>query len=110
MRGAKMKPSKYRNIKVEYDGVHFDSKRERDRYQELKLLERAGEIRDLILQPAFPLIVNGHKIGTYRGDFQYTECASGEQIVEDVKGVRTPVYRLKKKIVAALYGIEIREV
>ena len=107
-----MKPSKYRNIKVEYDDIHFDSKRERDRYQALKLLERAGEIRDLILQPAFPLIVSGHKIGVYRGDFQYTECASGEQIVEDVKSqpTKTPVYRLKKKIVAALYGIEIMEV
>jgi hypothetical protein len=56
--------------------------------------------------------LNGHKIGVYRGDFQYTECASGEQIVEDVKSqpTKTPVYRLKKKIVAALYDIEIREV
>ena len=105
-----MKPSKYRNIKVECDGLHFDSKAERDRYLALKLLERGGQIHTLILQPRFDLIVNGEKIGFYRADFQYIESATGEQIVEDVKGVRTPVYRLKRKLMKAIYGIQVREV
>ncbi len=105
-----MKPSKYRNIKVECDGIHFDSKKERDRYLQLRLLERGSAIREVVLQPAFPLIVNGKKIGTYKADFQYTECETGEQVVEDVKGMKTPVYNLKKKLVAALYGIQVREV
>ena len=105
-----MKPSKYLNIKVECDGVHFDSKKERDRYLQLRLLERNKYIRDLTLQPRLDLIVNGSKVGFYRADFQYTECETGEQIFEDVKGVKTPVYKLKKKLVEAIYGIQVREV
>jgi hypothetical protein len=105
-----MKPSKYRAIRSEADGLWFDSKKERAHYQELKLRERAGEIKDLVLQPSFPLIVNGTKVGSYRADFQYTETATGEQIIVDVKGVKTPLYRLKKKIVEAVHNIQVREV
>ena len=90
-----MKPSKYRNIKSEADGIWFDSKKERDRYLQLRLLERGSAIKSIVLQPSFPLIVNGQKIGTYKADFQYTECDTGEQTVEDVKGMKTPVYNLK---------------
>lgn len=99
--------NKYRAVRTVVDGRVFDSKREARRYEELKLLERAGLIRDLEIQPKFPLEVNGRRVATYRGDFQYWE--GGEFIVEDCKGVRTPIYRLKAKLMFALYGIEIRE-
>lgn len=89
------------------DDIRFASKKEGRRYQELKLLEKAGEIRELELQPSYELIVNRMKIGVYRGDFRYFE--KGETVTEDTKGFRTPFYRLKRKLMFALYGIEIRE-
>lgn len=92
------------------NGIRFDSKREAKRYQELCLLEKAGGIAKLELQPRFPLVVNGEKITSYRADFRYLDVRSGEIVVEDAKGVKTPVYRLKKKLVRAIYGIDIQEV
>jgi len=84
------------------------------RYGQLKIMERAGEIADLELQPVYPLVVAGIKIGKYIGDFRYVEMRKGAavaRVVEDCKGVRTPVYRLKKKLVEALYpGVKIVEV
>jgi hypothetical protein len=100
--------SKYRNIKTEVDGIVFDSKAEARRYMELRLLEKSNEISDLRLQYPFECKINEKKICTYRADFDYFE---GDQwVVEDVKGFRTQVYKLKKKLVEALHGIEIREV
>lgn len=99
--------TKYHAIKTVVDGITFASKAEAARYQELKLLERTGAIAELITQPVFHLVVNGHKIGKYIADFQYYE--NGKIITEDVKGVKTPVYNLKKKLVKALYGVEILE-
>ena len=102
------KGHKYGAQPTEVDGIRFASKAEARRYRELKLMWAAGEISYLELQPDYPLIVNGVKIGTYVADFTY-ETDHGT-VVEDVKGVKTPVYRLKKKLVKALYGIEIQEV
>lgn len=99
--------SKYHAIKTEVDGFVFASRKEANRYSQLKLLEGAGEIHNLELQPKFPLVVNGKSIGTYIADFSYVE--DGELITEDVKGVKTPVYRLKKKLVQALYNVTIHE-
>ena len=100
--------SKYRNIKTEVDGIVFDSKAEAKRYMELKILEKANEISDLRLQYPFECKINEKKICTYKADFDYFE---GDQwVIEDVKGFRTQVYKLKKKLVEALHGIEIREV
>ena len=100
--------SKYRAVPTEVDGVRFASKKEAKRYQELKLLERAGKIRDLKLQPRYVITLNDIKICTYVGDFQYRE---GDVLVlEDVKGVKTDTYRIKKKLVLAVYNLEIREV
>lgn len=73
------------------------------------MLERAGEIHGLILQPEFPIIVNGKKICKYIADFRYVN-RDIETVVEDAKGVKTDVYRLKKKLVEALYGITVQEV
>lgn len=99
--------NKYRAIKTTVDGITFDSKKEAARYEELKLLEKAGEIMYLTLQPRFDLIVNGVKCGFYKADFQY--LAIGKTVVEDVKGVKTPVYNLKKKMIKAIYGFDIFE-
>ena len=104
------KPSKYNAVRSEADGVWFSSKKERDHYLKLKLLERSGHISNLILQPAFILCVNDKKIAKYVADFEYVEAETGKRVIEDVKGVKTPVYRLKKKFVEAQYGIEVREI
>jgi hypothetical protein len=106
---AKPKPSKYGNRKVVVDDIPFDSQAEADRYWELAQLRNTGEITELELQPVFPLLVNGAKVAEYRADFRYRD-ESGVQHVEDVKGVRTPVYQLKKKMVRAQYGTEIEEI
>lgn len=102
--------SKYSNVKCEEDGYRFDSQAERRRYRELKHLVAAGAIEGLVLQPPFPLEVNGQKIATYRADFLYFDRERGQAVVEDVKGALTPVYRLKKKLVKAIHGVEIEEV
>lgn len=104
--------TKYHNRRTEYNGIGFDSQKELNRYQELLLMERAGCIRQIELQPKYNLVVNGHKIGFYKGDFRYEEVATGKRITEDVKSpaTRTAVYQLKKKLVKALYGVEIVEV
>lgn len=102
--------SKYGNQKTEVDNVVFASKREANRYQELCLLLAGGQIADLVLQPRWPLVVNGVKVATYVGDFAYTDRVTGRLTVEDAKGVRTPVYRLKAKLMLACHGLEITEV
>jgi hypothetical protein len=105
----KTKQSKYRNVKTTVDGITFASKREANRYAELKLMEAAGEIELLGTQVRFEIVVNGEKIGAYVADFSYWD-KDGNNVVEDAKGVRTPVYKLKKKLVKALYGVDIQEV
>lgn len=106
-----MSSSKYHAKRTEVDGIVFDSKREAARYQELKLLQMAGKIESLELQPVYQLLVkSGRSVGKYRADFRYFDVETQEWIVEDSKGVRTPVYRLKRKIVEAVYDIRIVEV
>ena len=105
-------PSKYHNRKTIVHGIQFDSGKEANRYQELLWMQQVGQIGDLELQPRYDLVVNGHKLGFYRGDFRYKDVSTGLLVLEDVKSeaTRTAVYMLKKKLVKALYGIEIREV
>lgn len=99
------------------DNIRFASKAEARRYQELKLLEKAGEIRELELQPKFPLFAPGRGnggpyecvcVGHYVADFRYLEGKTLQ--IEDVKGMKTPLYRWKKKHFEAQYGISITEV
>jgi hypothetical protein len=108
------KRSKYRAIRTEVDGVTFASKREAARYQELLILGAAGKLCNLELQPRFPIMLNGQTIATYIADFRYQtvpwDYEPVENVVEDVKGMKTPVYNLKKKLVEAQYGIQIREI
>jgi hypothetical protein len=103
--------NKFSARRVEVDGVVFDSKREARRYRQLQLLERAGEIRELARQVAFVIHAHGGQVvGRYVADFAYTSVATGARAIEDAKGMRTPVYKLKKRLVEAEYGIEIVEV
>lgn len=100
---------KYKAKRTQVDGVSFPSLAESRRYAVLKLLERAGEISNLELQPSFPIDIGGRHICLYKADFAYFK--DGQRITEDVKGVRTPVYNLKKKLVEALYpGTKIIEI
>lgn len=120
---------KYRNQKVQVDGITFDSRREARRYSELKLLERAGQITDLELQKVYELIPaqyetyarygkKGQRIKdgrrclekscTYIADFVYKE--NGQTIVEDTKGMKTEVYNIKRKMMLYFYNIRIREI
>jgi len=110
--------AKYRNVKTQLDGLTFDSKAEAAYYAELKLREKAGEVRHIRRQVRYPLDVNGIKICDYIADFVYEELQgfrresgfrNGEavwrQAIVDVKSpfsARLPVYRLKAKLMAAL--------
>ena len=102
--------SKYNAAKVTLDGHRFDSRREAKRYEELKAMEAAGKIAQLELQPRFEL----QPAFRYRGeavrkiefvaDFRYLDYERGGLVVEDVKGMKTDVYRLKRKLFLAKYG------
>ncbi len=95
--------SKFRNVPT----AGFHSKKEARRFEELKLLEKAGEIDNLQTQVKFDLSINGTRIATYTADFVYLE--NGKQIVEDVKGYPNDRWPMKKKLMKAIHGIEIRE-
>lgn len=101
---------KFGAIRSTVDNLSFDSRAEAARYQELTLLLQFGTISQLRLQTKWPLIVNGITISSYISDFDYLEGEVSELKVEDVKGVRTPLYRLKRKHFEAQYGIKIIEV
>tara|TARA_R110000787_G_scaffold181619_1_gene293659 strand:+ start:190 stop:501 length:312 start_codon:yes stop_codon:yes gene_type:complete len=102
-----MRRLKYNNKKVVIDGIKFDSIRESKRYLDLKNLERGGDIKNLELQPRYDFVLNGVKMGFYKADFRYVE--NGVLVIEDVKGMKTPVYNLKKKMMKAFHNINILE-
>lgn len=106
---GRIRVRKYRNIPTEIDGERFDSKKEARRFVELRVLERAGEIADLTRGKKYNFSHDGVKIGTYKPDFEYTE--NGKRVIEDVKSTstKTQAYRLRKRMMLAFYGIEIRE-
>ena len=107
---------KYHNKKVEYDGYTFDSIKEKNYYIKLKLLEKAGKIKELELQkefelqPSYKLNNKTSRKITYRADFTYKTTEDDKLHVVDVKGFRTDVYRLKKKLFEYKYRIEIEEI
>lgn len=121
------KPSKYRNKKIEIDGIVYDSKKEAKRHQELILLEKEGEIHDLQRQVKFVLIPSqrepdtiGARGGVHKGKVIEKECsyladftyktADGTMVVEDTKGFRTTEYIIKRKMMLYIHGIRIKEV
>lgn len=101
--------TKYHNSKVTVDGITFDSKKEAQRYTELKMLQKSGVISNLTLQPEFVLIPAFKKNGkayrktVYKADFSYFDHDIGKTVVEDVKGFKTDVYKLKKKLFEHIY-------
>lgn len=110
---------KYKNSKIDYDGIKFDSKKEAARYAELKILEKAGEIKNLQRQRTFELIprqkIDGKVVERackYIADFVYQERIPGgwKLVVEDTKGFRTEAYKIKRKLMLQKYGIQIREI
>jgi hypothetical protein len=105
---APAEPSKMHNQPATVDGIEFQSKREAARYSELKLLLHAGEISDLERQVRFAMHVNGIHVCDYIADFVYGK-GHGAVVVEDVKGMRTPIYRLKRKLMKAVHDIDIVE-
>lgn len=108
------KPAKYRNKKVFFDGIKFDSIREFERWQELKLLERAKVISGLVHQHRIKLTCGGHPVLSKKGrqlsyvvDFTYWDHEKDRQRFEDVKGYNTPLGDLKIAVVEAETGNEI---
>lgn len=99
--------SKYHNVVTYIGGRRFDSRKEAERWLLLRDAERRGEITDLRCQVRFRLAPCA---ATYVADFVYTKTLDGRQVVEDVKGLRTAVYKLKKDMMLNLLGISIREV
>lgn len=104
------KRTKYGNKKCEADGYAFDSAKERRRYRELRIMERTNAITALRVHPVIPLRVNGIVICEYEPDFDYNE--GDKMVAEDVKSTptKTPVYEIKRKLLFALYGIEVKEI
>ena len=103
--------NKYHNRKViTSDGIEHDSQREANRWCELKLLERAGQIQDLQRQVKFELIPKqqGERAVNYIADFVYTE--NGKKVVEDTKGMKTKDYIIKRKLMLYIHHIRIKEV
>jgi len=106
-----LKESKYHNKRVTVDGITFDSVKEASRYQELRMLERAGEITGLVRQQKIELIPKTklYRACYYVCDFIYFDKRENKTIYEDVKGVRTKEYLLKRKLMYWRHGIEIKE-
>ncbi len=101
--------TKYRAIRTEVDGIVFASKKEAARYSELKMLERSGYLKSIVLQPRYPLFCDGVKVCTYVADFGYM-TKDNKLVIEDVKGMKTAMYRLKAKMFHANYpGLRITE-
>jgi hypothetical protein len=105
--------NKYNAIKTEVDGRIFASKREAARYQELRAMELAGAISNLEIEPRYVFVHNDIRIGSYRPDFRYWDVAEDKLVVEDIKSKgtkRARDYGLRIKMMAAFYGIDVKEV
>jgi hypothetical protein len=109
---ANLRRAKYGNKKVTTpDGLTFDSQREHGEWVKLEALARKGVIQELQRQVPFDLVVNGIKVCRYVADFVWVEEHDGQRwrVVADSKGVRTPVYALKAKLMQACHGIAVVE-
>lgn len=102
--------SKYHAKRETVDGISFHSQREAREYRALKQFEKLGLIESLECQPKFPIVIAGVKVCTVIADFRYLDKQTGETRTIDVKGFRTPIFNLKKKLVKAVCGVEIEVV
>jgi hypothetical protein len=104
---------KYRNKKITIDGIVFDSLAEGKRYEELKLMKHANNPKDKVVSidchPRYDIYLGNKYIAHYKADFK-VRYEDGREEIEDVKGIKTSTYRLKKKLVEAIYGIKIIEI
>lgn len=108
--GRPQRGHKYGAKRITIDGHTFPSLAEGRRYEELKLMQQQGHIKHLTLQPRYQIRIDGVLITTYVADFRYQDVETGETVVEDVKGFKTPVYKLKRKLMQVVNGIEIQEI
>lgn len=108
--------SKYNSTKIKVDNIEFDSKKEANYYLKLKMLLKSGEIKDLelqkeyILQDSFKINKKTRRKITYKPDFSYISTSDNKLHIVDVKGFKTEVYKLKKKLFEYKFGVEIEEV
>jgi len=100
--------NKYRNRRTTLYGITFDSQKEAQRYLVLLADQNEGKIKDLQLQVPYEIKINGVKVCKYIADFVYQR--DGQTIIEDVKGIRTQTYVIKRKLMKAVHGIDIVEV
>lgn len=107
---SQKKQPKYRNKRCEMDDIKFDSLRERNYYANLRRMEIAGLIRKLQVHPRYPIVINKQKVCDVVLDFSFECTKSGIVSHIDVKGMDTPVSRLKRKMVEAQYGIVVEVV
>ena len=110
MYNHKYKSNKYGARKTTFMGIKFDSKWEAERWGELSAMQRAGVVKDLERQVRYNLVINDQKICAYVADFQYKlidENGFEKEIVEDAKGVETAEFKLKKKMMKAILGIDV---
>lgn len=101
--------SKFGNKPTKVSAGTADSKGEAKRFEDLKLLEMAGEIKNLKFHPKYDIEINGVKICSYEADSSYYDMRRFMQVVEDAKGCRTEVFKLKKRLMLAIYGIDVEE-
>jgi hypothetical protein len=104
------KPNKFFAKKTIFMGIKFDSKWEAERYGQLKAMEKAGVVTQFERQVKYELSINDMKICDYVADFRYLleeENGLSRLVVEDAKGVQTPEFKLKKKMMKAIHGIDI---
>jgi len=108
------KQNKYRNKITELDGIKFHSRKEAARYSELKLLEKGKAISDLRLQVKYELIpklvINGktERAISYVADFVYIDNVYSNEVVEDVKGMQTDIFKIKYRLMKQIYDIDIK--
>lgn len=105
---ATVKPkNKYGAKRTVMDGITFDSRRESEVYADLLIRHRAGEITDLVRQRQFNIVVNGELIGRYTADFSFNDLLAQRERIWDVKGVLTREFKRTKKLIKALYNVDI---
>lgn len=103
--------SKFGNVHTSVSGEEFHSKKEARRWTALLLLQTAGHIRNLVRQVKYDIVVNGIRICSYTADFVYEERLKGSwaKVVEDSKGYPNDRWPMKKKLMKAVHGVDVRE-
>lgn len=99
--------NKYNNLLTEYNGVKYHSRLEAKYAALLDIRQKAKEVENIKRQERFPLEVNGEKIGTYVADFSFFDKVKKVNRVVDIKGVETDLFKIKKKLMKAVHGIDV---